>query len=616
MRIFALHSNWIWYRVRERAVASAPEPEVPEARYEEVLVLFTAFESFDGRTSVERAVSEIRTLAGRLGVGELVLYPWVHLTDQPAPFQKSVDLYESLRTALAEASFTVHPVPIGWYKEFEIRVKGHPLAESLRTIGPEGESPAEAEVEEEREEEGEGRFIILFPDGREREIDGWEWIENTELRIVVRNEVFGKPPSGREPDHIRLMRRLELIDYEPSSDVGSFRFYPEGTLVKRLIEDLAFEVAHRIGAMEIETPLLYRLDDPAIAGQAAKFRERNYQIPMGKTTLILRFAGDFGLFSMMRDMSISYRDLPLSFYEISPSFRLEQRGECVGLRRLRAFTMPDIHSFVADVDQGMEMYERYFMEYHRLLRDLGVDYAVVFRVVESFYERLKPAIVSMLSAVGKPALIELLPKMKHYWALKHEFQVVDTSEGNGQLSTVQLDVEDSERYGIFYVDRDGSRRPGVIVHTSMGSIERLIYAILETAAKAAARGEKPSLPLWLSPTQVRVIPVSPENVEFAVSLAERLNASGIRADVDDRDLTLGKRVREAERRWVPYVVVVGKREQETGRLSVRRRSDGSEYEATLEDLISEVRSLTEGKPYRPLNVPMRLSRRPVFVGSS
>ncbi len=615
MRIFALHSDWIWYRVRERAVASAPEPEVPEARYEEVLVLFTAFESFDGRTSVERAVSEIRTLAGRLGVGELVLYPWVHLTDQPAPFQKSVDLYESLRTALAGAGFTVHPVPIGWYKEFEIRVKGHPLAESLRTIGPEGEAPVEAGVEEEGEE-GEGRFIILFPDGSEREVDGWQWIEDPELRIVVRNEVFGKPPSGREPDHIRLMRRLELVDYEPSSDVGNFRFYPEGTLVKRLIEDLAFEVAHRIGAMEIETPLLYRLDDPAIAGQAAKFRERNYQIPMGKTTLILRFAGDFGLFSMMRDMGISYRDLPLSFYEISPSFRLEQRGECVGLRRLRAFTMPDIHSFVADVDQGMEMYERYFMEYHRLLRDLGVDYAVVFRVVESFYERLKPAIVSMLSAVGKPALIELLPKMKHYWALKHEFQVVDTSEGNGQLSTVQLDVEDSERYGIFYVDRDGSRRPGVIVHTSMGSIERLIYAILETAAKAAARGEKPSLPLWLSPTQVRVIPVSPENVEFAVSLAERLNASGIRADVDDRDLTLGKRVREAERRWVPYVVVVGKREQETGRLSVRRRSDGSEYEATLEDLISEVRSLTEGKPYRPLNVPMRLSRRPVFVGSS
>ncbi len=612
MKIFALHSDRIWYRVRDRAVASAPEPEEREAEYEEVLVLFTAFESFDDQSSVDSAVSEVKTLASRLGVSELVLYPWVHLTEEPAPFQKALDLYTSLLKSLADTGFTVHPVPIGWYKEFEIKVKGHPLAESLRTIRPEGEG--EASVEEEAEEVS--RFVILFPDGSEREVDGWEWIEDPELRIVVRNEVFGKPPSGREPEHIRLMRRLELVDYEPSSDVGHFRFYPEGTLVKRLIEDLAFEVAHRIGAMEIETPLLYRLDDPAIAGQAAKFRERNYQIPMGKTTLILRFAGDFGLFSMMRDMNISYRDLPLSFYEISPSFRLEQRGECVGLRRLRAFTMPDIHSFVADVDQGMEMYERYFTEYHRLLRDLNVDYAVVFRIVESFYERLKPAIVRMLSAVGKPALIELLPKMKHYWALKHEFQVVDTSEGNGQLSTVQLDVEDSERYGIFYVDRDGNKRPGVIVHTSMGSVERLMYAILETAAKSTARGEKPSLPVWLAPTQVRVIPISMDNVEFALSLADRLNSSGIRADVDDRELTLAKRIREAERRWIPYVVVVGKREQETGRLSIRRRRDGAEYEAGVEELISEIKSLTEGKPFRPLNVPMRLSRRPVFVGSS
>ena len=616
MRIFALHSDRIWYRVREKAVASASEPEVPEASYQEVLVLFTAFETFDSELSIPRAVEAIKSIAERLGVTELVLYPWVHLTDQPAPFQQALDLYERLLKALKDAGFSTHRVPIGWYKEFEIKVKGHPLAESLRTIGPvELERPKEAtEVREEEEEAS--RFVILYPDGREEEVTDWKNVEDEDLKIVVRNEVFGKPPSGREPAHIDLMRRLELVDYEPSSDVGHFRFYPEGTLVKRLIEDLAFDVARRLGAMEIETPLLYRLDDPAIASQAARFRERNYQIPTGKTTLILRFAGDFGLFSMMRDMNISYRDLPLSFYEISPSFRLEQRGECVGLRRLRAFTMPDIHSFVSDVEQGMEMYEKFFLEYHRLLKELGIEYAVVFRVVAELYEKLKPDMLRMLSAVNKPALIEILPKMKHYWALKHEFQVVDTSEGNAQLSTVQLDVEDSERYGIFYVDRDGNRKPGVIVHTSMGSVERMIYAILETAAKASKRGAKPMLPLWLAPTQVRVIPVSPENIEYAVELAKKLNELQIRADVDDRELTLAKRVREAERRWIPYIVVVGKKEQETGLLSIRRRSDGVEYSATLDDLVSEIKSETKERPFKPLNVPMRLSRRPVFVGSS
>ena len=116
--------------------------------------------------------------------------------------------------------------------------------------------------------------------------------------------------------------------------------------------------------------------------------------------------------------------------------------------------------------------------------------------------------------------------------------------------------------------------------------------------------------------QVRVIPVSPENIDYAVELAKRLNELQIRADVDDRELTLAKRIREAERRWVPYIVVVGKKEQDSGTLSIRRRSDGAEYTATLEDLVSEIKSKTEGMPFRPLNVPMILSRRPVFVGSA
>jgi len=613
VRIFALHSDHLWYRAREKAVKTAPDlPEGErEGRFEEVLVLYVAFEAEDDQSTVERAVEEVRTLSDRLKVRDLVLYPWVHLTETPAPFSRALELYRRLSSRLRAAGFRVEEVPIGWYKEFEIRVKGHPLAESLRVIRP--GPPAEAR--EEAEEGEPSRFVILWPDGREEDVIDWRSVPDEDLAILVRNEVFGRPPSGREPPHISLMKRLELADYEPSSDVGHFRFYPPGTLVKRLIEDLAAEVARRIGAMEIETPLMYRLDVPAIASQASKFRERNYRLRVDGTEFILRFAGDFGLFEMMKDMTISYRDLPVSFYEISPSFRLEQRGECVGLRRLRAFTMPDIHTFARDVEQGLEVYGRYFREYDRLLRSLGIDYAVAFRVVESFYEEARPRIVEMLRSVGKPALIELLPSMKHYWAMKHEFQFIDSVGGNAQLSTVQLDVEDSERYGIYYVDRDGSRRPGIIIHTSMGSVERLIYAILESAVKRSSRGEKPMLPVWLSPTQLRIIPVSPENLEYALSVAEEVGSRGIRVDVDDRDLTLSKRVREAERRWIPFIGVAGRREQEARTLRVRRREDGAEYDASPSELAEEILSKTEGMPFRPLNAPRLLSRRPVFVGA-
>ena len=610
MRILALHSDFFRFSVRQKAVEAAEEPENREGEFSDLLVLFTSFEKGDSEEEISLAIEDIKDVSSRVGTTSLLVYPWVHLTENPLPFYEAKRLMNLFAESLKKENFSVAIAPIGWYKEFEIKVKGHPLSESLRVI-----RAGERKAEREKEAEEHGRFVILHPDGREEEIGDLDSIADEELKIFIRNEVFGKVPSGEKPRHIELMRRLELVDYERSSDIGHFRFYPAGTLVKRLIEELALNVAISIGAMEIETPLMYRLDVPAIAEQASKFRERMYTIQVDNNQLILRFAGDFGLFEMMKDMNISYRHLPVSFYEISPSFRLEQRGEAVGLRRLRAFTMPDIHTFARDMKQGISIYKMYYEKYHNLLRQLGIEYVVAFRVVERFYEELKPEIIDMLRISGKSALIEILPEMKHYWAMKHEFQFVDSTGGNAQLSTVQLDVEDSARYGIFYIDEKGERRPGIIVHTSMGSIERLIYAVLETAAKRGKKGEKPMLPLWLSPTQVRIIPVSQEHLAYAEKILDSIK-DRVRADLDDREMTLSHKIRDAERKWIPYIVVVGAAEEEMSKIRVRRRSDGADYYTTPDDLVKEILENTEGMPFRRINVPERLSKRPIFVGSS
>jgi threonyl-tRNA synthetase len=610
VRVLALHSDFFRFRVRQKAVEAAEEPENREGEFSDLLVLFTSFEKGDSEEEISLAIEDIKEVSSRVGTTSLLVYPWVHLTENPLPFSEAKRLMNLLVESLKKENFSVAIAPIGWYKEFEIKVKGHPLSESLRVI-----RAGERKVEREKEAEEHGRFVILHPDGREEEVGDLDNITDEELKIFIRNEVFGKVPSGEKPRHIELMRRLELVDYERSSDIGHFRFYPAGTLVKRLIEELALNVAISIGAMEIETPLMYRLDVPAIAEQASKFRERMYTIQVDNNQLILRFAGDFGLFEMMKDMNISYRHLPVSFYEISPSFRLEQRGEAVGLRRLRAFTMPDIHTFARDLKQGISVYKMYYEKYHNLLRELGIEYVVAFRVVKRFYEELKPEIIDMLRISGKSALIEILPEMKHYWAMKHEFQFVDSTGGNAQLSTVQLDVEDSARYGIFYIDEKGERRPGIIVHTSMGSIERLIYAVLETAAKKEKKREKPMLPLWLSPIQVRIIPISQEHLAYAERVLESIK-DRIRADLDDREMTLSHKIRDAERKWIPYIVVVGAAEEEMSKIRIRRRSDGADYYTTPDDLVKEILRNTEGMPFRRINVPERLSKRPIFVGSS
>ncbi|MFX1562365.1 MAG: aminoacyl--tRNA ligase-related protein, partial [Promethearchaeota archaeon] len=255
-----------------------------------------------------------------------------------------------------------------------------------------------------------------------------------ELRTYVETEELGRAARG-EPPHIKLMRQLELLDYEPASDVGHFRFYPKGALVKSLLEEFVHSVAvDTIGAMRIETPLMYRLSQKDIAEQAKAFLEKDYRIKLSETKeFLLRFAGDFGLFSIMKNVQMAQRQLPIRVFELSPSFRLEKRGECVGLRRLRAFTMPDIHCFCSDYEQGKEEFEMITKHYDRLIRELGIEYLLVFRVVEDSYKPTQDLLFKLARDLKKPILIELLPEMTHYWNVKNEFQFVDAAGGTGQL---------------------------------------------------------------------------------------------------------------------------------------------------------------------------------------
>lgn len=359
--------------------------------------------------------------------------------------------------------------------------------------------------------------------------------------------------------------------------------------------------------MKIDTPLLYNWSEPDIQEQANSFHERHYTVsnPESDKEFVLRFSGDFGLFKMMKDVNMSYKNLPLNVYESSQSFRYEKRGELSGLKRNRAFSMPDVHSFCTDIDQAWESYKKMYKEYSNLIESTGIDYAIVFRVEDSFYENSKDEITDLLSYSNRPALVEKLSDRKHYWVVKHEFQGIDSVGGNLQLSTVQLDVEDAERYGITYTDKKGDEKGCTICHSSMGSIERWMYSILEKALK----GKKPTLPTWLSPTQVRVIPVNEKNIGYGEKVMDELN---YRTDIDDKNESLNKKIRRSENEWIPYITVVGPKEEKNDDLQVRVRNTNLNKKMELGDLEKILKKETEGMPYRELNLPKKLSKRPKF----
>jgi len=618
LQILLIHADYLKFEVKERTpVAEEIKPEQRSGHLEEVLVVFSAAEETD-EENIENvanyAAQEIFNVAKNVEAKRVALYPYAHLSSSLASPKVAIKLLDATASQLRALGLEVHRLPFGWYKAFTISCKGHPLSELSRTIT--AEAP---EAKKRAPEVAPSKRIILTLDGKEHEldlsnIDSCEPLAKTPvLRQYVLSEELGRK-TGEEPAHIKLMRRLELVDYEPASDTGHFRFYPNGALIKGLLEDLASQIAEGMGASKIETPVLYRADEPDIAEQAAKFLQKDYKIKLPNRTLILRFSGDFGLFKMMKNTLMTYKQMPVRIFELSPSYRLEQSGEAVGLKRLRAFTMPDIHCFCLDLNQSIEEYERLFKIYVKMIESMGVDYAVIFRVVEDFYHQNRGLILRLLQLVRRPALIELLTERKHYWVLKHEFQMIDSVGGNAQLSTIQLDLEDSERYDIRYIDEKGEKRGCVILHSSIGSIERWIYAILEEAAKAQMAGKAPCLPLWLSPTQVRIVPLASRHLKFSEKISAALEKARIRVDIDDREESVSKKVRDAEREWIPYVIVLGDKEIKKKKIPVRIRGKKELKHLTIRELAAEIKKQTKGMPFRPLAMNRLLSLRPIFFG--
>jgi threonyl-tRNA synthetase len=321
---------------------------------------------------------------------------------------------------------------------------------------------------------------------------------------------------------------------------------------------------------------------------------------------------------MASDFQLSYKNLPYKLYELTRySFRREQSGELVGLRRLRAFTMPDCHAFCKDMPQAIDEFRKRFDLSREVLSGLGIeenDYETGIRFTEDFYNKNKELIKQLVSKVGKPVLVEMWKEQFFYFVMKWEFNFVDNLGKASALSTDQIDVENAKRYGITFTDEKNKQQHPIILHNSpSGAVERVIYALLEKFAKQIKDGKRPQFPLWLAPTQVRVIPLKNDFLEFSNDLASKLTKQNIRVDIDDRNDTIGKRIRDAEKEWISYVLVIGEKEVKSTSLSVRDRTTGDVRQLSVEDFVKEIHDAISGKPISKLNSPILLSRRPQIM---
>ena len=617
MKILQLHVDYVEYEPILPEAKIYEEAEKRRYRIEDALLLLTCVEEDDDQSLAQRVVDDAIEFLEKLKIDKLVIYPYAHLSVKLASPSKAIEILKKIGEEAERRGIEIHRAPFGWNKRLIIAVKGHPLAEQLRSYGPEVKAEEEVPKALLAEEKIKSYWYILTPEGEMIPVDEYDFTGRRRLELLTRYEIAKSRAVLEQPPHVALMKRLKIADYEPASDPGNMRWLAKGRFIKSLLEQFVTQKVIEYGGIEVETPIMYDMSHPSLEKYLHRFPARQYVIQSDRKKYFLRFAACFGQFLIARDMQLSYRHLPFWLYELTRySFRREKSGELAGLRRLRAFTMPDAHAFCKDLEQAKSEMKRRLklcievMEGAGLTRD---DLEMAIRFTRDFYEENKDFIFELVKEFGKPILAEMWDERFFYFVLKWEFNFIDAQEKAAALSTDQIDVENAKHYGITYVDEDGSEKYPIILHCSpSGAIERVIYALLEKAYMRIQKGEKPMLPTWLSPTQVRIIPVSGKYLSDCIKLMEYLEKNRIRADVDDREESVEKRIMEAETEWIPYIIVFGKREKESGNLSVRIRVDGKVVKMKAEELVKRIGEEVKDKPFKPLPLPKLLSRRPIF----
>jgi len=609
-----IHAGKVHYKVTmpTRLAEEVPE-EMKEGEMENVLLAWVSVEEADEENPeyvAEKAVEDLAKVCGQVKAEGILLYPYAHLLfgSEPASPEAAIKILKLMEAGLKARGLNVRRAPFGYYKAFQVECKGHPLSELSRVIVP-------AEEAEKAEEAPQLYYRILTPEMKLYKPEEYVFKPGEEeFKALVEKEALKKGlKGGAEPRYLAYCKKFG-VEWEGFSDIGHMRYGPEATLLFDLISDYADRLAGSLGipVYRVKGTNMFNLAVPAVRQHAELFGGRLYTIKSGSRRLVMRYAACHQQFAMVKDWIIGYGDLPFGVYELADSYRLEQEGELLLCFRVRKLHMPDLHVFCRSMEEAQE----YALKIHRKIYEeigkLGRTYVSLYNTTEEYFEANKEFFRKLLEVEGKPVLLCFVPK-KYYWVINVEYNIIDELERPCEIATFQIDVGNAERFGISYTDRDGSRKRPMIIHTALiGTVERYLFAQLDTASKNEREGKPPSLPLWLTPIQARVIPVSARHLDYAWKVYRQLNEARIRVDLDDKDESLPKKIRNAETAWIPYIAVVGDREAEKGTVTLRLRETKEQRETTPQQLIQEIKQKMEDYPWRPLPLPAQTSRRPSF----
>jgi threonyl-tRNA synthetase len=389
--------------------------------------------------------------------------------------------------------------------------------------------------------------------------------------------------EAKKRDHRKLGRDLGLFTFHPWAPGAAF-WMDKGTTLYNTLANYMRGVLLPNGYVEVKTPLIFNKALWETSGHWAHYRQNMFLIQSEEEQMAMKAMNCPGHYLLYASDVHSYRELPIRFHEQTPLHRNEASGVLTGLTRVRQFSQDDGHCFVTP-DQIGEEVERLLRLVRRVYDDLGMTFqAKLATRPEEFlgdpatWDRAEEQLRGALEAAGESFTVDA--GGGNFYGPKIDFDVTDAIGRKWQCATIQLDYQMPERFDLKYVGADNAEHRVVVIHRAIfGSFERFIAILIEHYAGA--------FPLWLAPIQAVVLPIADRHLPYAASVVDQLKQAGLRAELDERQEKIGYKIREAELQKVPYMLVVGDRESETGTVSVRERSGVDKGSSAVSDFVAK-----------------------------
>ncbi len=566
MKILLLHSDFIEWEPKKKAIKSAEDVEKKPVRVEDVLVVFSAVEKPDQanlRDVIKKSVNDIISVRKEVNAKNVVVYPYAHLSSDLSSPDDALYVLKGIEEALRKAKIPVKRAPFGWYKAFSVRCKGHPLSELSREILPEGVEKIKTRTKQ------------------EKDVD-----YKTLLREISKSRLDRE--NLKDNDHRILGQKMDLFSFSETAPGMAF-WHDKGLIIYNELVRLWREEHRKAGYQEISTPQILDKKLWQISGHWEKYKNNFITDYEGRDFAVKPMNCPGGMI-VYKNSPKSYKDLPLKVGELGTVHRQELSGVLTGLFRVIQFTQDDAHVFCteeqleSEISAIMELIDRFYnlfgFKYHvelstRPEKRIGSD-EIWDKAEKKLEDVLKHKKMKYAINRGDGA----------FYGPKIDFHIKDSMGRTWQCATVQLDFSMPERFDLTYNGEDNKPHRPVMLHRVIyGSIERFIGILLEHF--------KGALPVWLSPIQARVISFTDRNEKAAAVVAKKLASSGIRADCDLRNNTVDYKVREAEVQRIPYIIVIGDKEEKAKTLAVRPRGKKVKFGVKLDDFTKQVRSEIE-----------------------